>query len=421
VKLLLLEHPQHTHGTFVVFEGLSRVLGSACVDVFPFKALYHTDEENMHLGAVPWYRDAYADYIDGHNGKRKTLPGGIPPFAPGESLTTSDERVIPRSTLPSSYRTTTPQRMFSEAEIVAALDAGHYDAIVLGNSHRVPTIALARLRERAAKLPPIVYIDAGERDEFNAHWWHVFRPQLVFKQILTPAIEAMRGSPQVPCEIVPLPLANLFVYGGPDALREIGAVMGDRAIDVVASFGPTWDTRAAVHARIARVSKALGLSAVLKPLVCSPLHGLPYFAVLAASKVGVSMRGSGRDTDRYWQVPALGAALLCDGTMGCIHPFPFEDGATAAFYSTIDEVGEQLRMLIRDAARRMKIATAGRRHLHRFHSVEARALFFLEILRERLGIDYDAEQGGSARSWRERLEWSAPLPEWRGPVAGFHE
>ena len=426
MNILFLDHPQHTLGTWNLWEGLARVLGSQSIIDYPYKGVFHGKPAD--LMAVQWYERIYEEIEHG-----APLPQGIPSFGRGEPLTTQDERIIPLNVLPVEHATVSPQREHDELEIVQALDNGYFQLIVLGCSHRVPTIALARLRDRVKRpLPPIAYYDAGERDDFNAHWWHVFRPAVTFKQILTPEVRgafvSSERSPHVPCRIYPLPLANAYAAidapaGSAQLLQVLGGLaLNGRALDVVSWFGATWAEREVVQDRVRKVCRDRDLSHCLRILNALPIGvgaGLPYYAFLASSKVGVSMRGSGRDTDRYWQIPAMGAVLLSDGTMGCIHPFPFTDGVTASFYRSLDELEAKLSHLMEHETERTAIAAAGREHLRRFHTVEARALFFLGIVRKELGLVITSEQEDRVRFWLRRLEWPSELPEWEGPVVGY--
>jgi hypothetical protein len=368
----------------------------------------------------------YQDLAEGYD-----LPRGIPPLSLGESLTSGDERSIPRSTVPYAWMVPDRQAPIDEEEVIAQIEAGRFDLVILGNSNRVPTIALARLRDRCRALPPIVYLDGGERDQHNAHWTHLFRPAVVFKQILTPEVEGRyRGDfqdLQVPLRLWPLPLSNPFVNlagghaegDGPGLRALLTAPLGNRPIDVVSSFGPTLEARHELQRRIADTVRAAGFCGVLRPALCDPATGLTYFALLASARVALSMRGSGRDTDRYWQAPALGAVLLCDGTMGCIHPHPFQDGETAVFYRTYDEAVQKLGWLLSNEEACHQIAAAGQKHVARFHSVEARALYFLAVVRHVTGLDVDGQQREGVRFWQRKLDWT--FEGWRGPVAGFVE
>lgn len=408
MKILLLDHPQFTHSTWMLYEGIIRIFGRDSVTLFPPKPSFYGDPpvEKMRLMDIRWYRDVYKSLDN--------LPKGIPPLSPGESLTYNDERVIDYLNAIPSSSDKTYQTSIDEDEIIELINSNEYSFIILGNSHRVPTIALARLRDRCKALPPVIYYDCGERDEFNAHWWHVFRPSLTFKSVITPELVSQLGSSQVPCEMFPMPLSHptLMISKSYDILDD--KIFSEREIDVLSSFGPTWPTRALVQDRVKEVCEKYPrkLNTILNGYL--PLAPL-------SSKICVSMRGSGRDTERYWEFPARGAAMLCDGTMGCIHPYPFKDKETALFYRDLNELKDGIHFLLENEQERIEIAKNGYNHIRKYHSVEARTLFFLGIIREKLGISYTQEQTDKLNNFIKKLGWDSYLPEWRGLVIGYNE
>ena len=412
MKILLLDHPQFTHSTWMLYEGIVRIFGRDSITIFPPKPSFYGNPPStvIRLIDIRWYRDIFKTLPN--------LPKGIPPLAPGESLTTNDEcdvdylNVIPK--LPDrSY-----QDSIDEDELIELINNGFYDCIILGNSHRVPTIALARLRDRCRQLPPIIYYDAGERDEFNAHWWHVFRPALTFKSVITPELMSHIGTPSVPCEMFPLPLSHPSLLIDPVYSSTDDNFFSDRDIDIISSFGPTWPSRLLVQQTVEQFCSRM--SQELSRPFNAILNGYEIYQ-LSHTKVAVSMRGSGRDTERYWEFPARGVAMLCDGTMGVIHPFPFKDKETAVFYSNINELNDGLKFLLEDESRRQLIAKAGFEHVRKYHSIEGRALFFIGIIREQLGLCLTLEQTLKLEIWREQLGWNSFLPEWRGMVVGYDE
>lgn len=404
MHILFLDHPQHTHGTWTLHQALGRVLGWDAVIDFPCKEVFRgNDHDLIH---DPDYQALY------EVARSKTLPSGIPPFAPGEPLVSTDSVY---STGIGGFHEVTSQRRYSWQEVFSSIQT--FDLIVLGNSHRVPTITLALLRDKCGRggLPPVVYLDAGERDEFNAHWWHVFRPEMCFKQILTPAIAA---KPNASCVLHPLPLANAFT-ANTDIQKSCDAG-SPKVRDIFFSHVPhaghhTWDPREGVLQTVRNWLSATGASGD------ETSHGWwrDYYTTIAGSRMSLSIRGSGRDTSRYWEIPALESLLVADGTMGCIHPFPFRDGQTAAFYTSLDELKSKLDFYHRDEEARQRVARAGRVWVERYHSFEARGLFFLEMVRKHLGLKYTDEQQRHVSGWLERLGWPSALPEWSGPVVGY--
>lgn len=416
MKILLLDHPQHTHNTFMLYEGLVRIIGKESITVFPDKPLLFGNPltngnplaTEMNIMNIRWYRDVYRDIFD-----KNILPVGVPPFAPGEKLNANDEIIIGHHNVNWKSPCLAMQQSLDEDELIDLINSDYFDFIILGNSHRVPTIALARLRDRCIRLPRIIYFDAGERDEMNAHWWHVFHPDLTFKAALTPEIFKMQGTPQVPCKLFPMPLSHMDRLGTNSMLYNESDVHNrERETDILCSFGPTWETRSVVHNKVSQISQELGLKSILSGY---------WPKDVASSKIGVSMRGSGRDTERYWEYAAVGTALVSDGTMGCMHPFPFRHKENAIFYHNLDELEAGIKYLLNDDDRRHQLAMAGYRHLTRFHTVEARALYFLGVINKEIGINYNVNQSNNINKWLSKLNWPEALPDWHGPWSGYNE
>jgi hypothetical protein len=334
-------------------------------------------------------------------------------------LTTAGETFMVRG---SNWKTFRPSKAFEdEASAVAALKNGELDLVVLGNSHRVPTILLGRLKELVKPFPPVVYFDAGERDELNEHWVHVFRPDLVFKQILTPAVMDKGLSVKIPdytMKMFPLPLSSPIV-GCPYAsveglpfrwLRE-NSKTPLKMLSVFYALGNTWPARADLMRALDELSAKNNLDRVK---FCSYLN---YHIVMSQSRMAVTMRGSGRDTNHYWDIPLYQTAMICDGTMGCIHPYPFEDMKTAIFYRSIPELVKIVERYLPEkeasAEELRRISIAGQEHLAAYHSTAARAVFFLDILSKELNFS-DQWLSAALTSWKSWHGWDGR--PWKGAV-----
>lgn len=417
MKILFMMHPQYTSCTHYLYEGLCRLIGPENVIECPYNPMYHGQDTN--LDEIEFYKRVEFDLANGWHGY------GIPPFSPWETLTTENQRFIPYnpSVMPQPVQ---PSDEYRPDVIVHRLRDGYYDLIVLGDSNRVSTIVLSWLRENAP-LPPVIYLDAGERDELNEHWIHVYRPSLVFKQILTPDVLAKGCSvapPNYTLRLYPLPLCSPIVdrpkhYIGPWDLQTVRVNDITKWIDGLFYLGPTWDDRA-------RISETLTPTIHRHPrLIGEQLTYSDYIMALAKSRISVTMRGSGRDTTRYWEIPMFETAMICDGTMGCIHPFPFRDKETAIFYRSMEELIHVTDYYLDpDHVREREIiASSGKHHLTQFHTTRARAVFFLERVDEHMGLidnetriiinTFKTEQG-----WQDKIETTGEYrdKDWHGPV-----
>lgn len=420
-NILLIDHPQFTHGTFFLWHGLKeiedRTAGEISVTVYPHIPT-HYNANNFNLLEMDWYQHLEALVA------KKDLPWGIPPFSEGETLTYHGQEQIGRYGL--ARRFEPPAEPLREFELVESINQGRFDLVILGNSHRVPTILLGRLKQLVlpGRMPPIVYYDAGERDELNEHWVHVFRPNLTFKQILTPEVEARGLTAPIPnynFKMLPLPLSSILVDQpnyriGKLKLSEVQEMSDpdEKLLDIFYPMGNTWEARQAVLETLDKLTETQKINKI------GPVTYQNFHFMLAKTRMAVTMRGSGRDTLRYWEIPLYRTAMVADGTMGCIHPYPFEHRKTAFFWSDagdlVDIILPRLKKNATDDVEKelRRIAEAGGRHLWLYHSTLARALFFLDRVEEELKIKCGSVD--LVQAIKANHGWDTTRP-WRGPVA----
>jgi hypothetical protein len=105
-----------------------------------------------------------------------------------------------------------------------------------------------------------------------------------------------------------------------------------------------------------------------------------YNAILARSRIGVSARGAGWDTYRYWETAFFGCALLSQ-RMSIAIPANFVEGTEAIFFDDVGDFKRKLQGLLSDPPRALAIGKACRnacldRHLsiHRAKTVIESAL-----------------------------------------------
>lgn len=392
MKILMLEHPQMDLGTFNLYNGLCDSIGDENIIVFPQKSLYFGKTDDFSSGYPAFLRKTYI------TDKTEQVPYGIPPFAPNEDVINGypQTRELP-------YLVTRGHHSeFTEDNVVSALKAGSFDFIILSSSNRVNTMALARLRDRMGgldKLPPIIYYDTGERDEFNEHWWHVFHPKVTFKLILTPKIhDEIKNKLNIDLHCLPHSsclagkdlrgLMNVYypMLYGKQVSDYVTFNDNDKCFDIYHAMGITHESRSRVIAEINEHLKGKHYIAI-----STPGHYHTYLNYIAHSKIAVTMRGSGRDTSRYWDIPTFNTAMMCDESMGCLHPHPFVHRKTAIFYNenTLhspdgESIGRLFDIYLEDDKARERIARAGKIHLLRHHTNEARAEQFMEIVDKEL-------------------------------------
>lgn len=421
MRILLLDHPQYTSATFFLWHGLKKLEaisgGNLSVTCYPFMPT-HYDEDQYDLNDMPWWREL-SEWVLTAKRHGAGLPRGIPEFQTNEPVTSNGETLMRRGYPWGKFRKENVSG--NEQATVALLNKGYFDLVILGNSHRVPTIMLGRLKGLAEKFPPIVYLDAGERDELNEHWIHVFQPNIVFKQILTPEVLKRGlscGIPGYKLKMYPLPLSSPLVDnpeisfdGIPLRLLQENSISKTKILQVYYSLGNTWGPRAEVVKALDDLVLRRDLSRV------KGVHYTDYQFLISKSRMAVTMRGSGRDTTRYWEIPLYKTAMVADGTMGCIHPYPFEHGKTALFWRSPGELVQIVEKYLfesgSEAAELERIALAGQKHLARYHSTTARAVFFLDVVGTELGV-VDPGLAGALAQWKAEAGWEDR--SWEGPV-----
>jgi hypothetical protein len=109
-----------------------------------------------------------------------------------------------------------------------------------------------------------------------------------------------------------------------------------------------------------------------------------YYRTLRRAKIGVSVRGGGFDTLRYWEIVAC-RALLISEEPDIIIPSNFEHGRHAVFCRRdLGDLGELVRHYASHDEEREAVATEGYAHLLKYHTSERRAEYFLEVCRREL-------------------------------------
>lgn len=102
-----------------------------------------------------------------------------------------------------------------------------------------------------------------------------------------------------------------------------------------------------------------------------------YNVALASSLVGISARGGGWDTYRYWEVPYLAVALLSQ-RLNLIIPNNFTEDREAVFFSSAQECCAKLRKMLSDPLRTREMGRLAREKCLKYHLSIHRAKTVLE-------------------------------------------
>lgn len=310
------------------------------------------------------------------------------------------ENVVEHPRAPRYHETATPEAPYPmlrlgvpDAAPRGALDemVAWSDAVVVGSLNRdAHAVARDALRLAKAARKPTAFLDGGDDPYVKEIFRHV---DVYFKR-------------EVPLRnpfLTPLPLQRLYFrwrapqFVGP--LREAIAVAtsgmpgilplpfgvidhGQRAsrekdFDVAFMGLPT--SRERVRARDAL--RRLSSEGIRVYAPDERLSWWDYLDILARSRIGISLRGHGFDTYRYWEIPALGTMLLSE-TPRIEIPDNFEHGREAWFAAP-----ESMPAAVREvlaSADVAGIARAGHEKLLRKHTSHARGRTVLDALRARM-------------------------------------
>lgn len=96
-----------------------------------------------------------------------------------------------------------------------------------------------------------------------------------------------------------------------------------------------------------------------------------YLKSLKSSKAGLSLRGTGYDTWRYWEIPACGAMLLSQA-LPVLIPNDFVDGKSALYFRNREELKDRLNRYVVKSNEYAEIAKAGREQFFKYHTPEKR-------------------------------------------------
>jgi len=113
-------------------------------------------------------------------------------------------------------------------------------------------------------------------------------------------------------------------------------------------------------------------------------RGMDYFKALNRAQIGLSFRGVGFDTLRYWEIPACGSLLVSEKPLIDI-PNDFADKRQAVFCrNDCSNLLELIDYYLSHEKEAKAIAVEGQKHLLKFHTHIHRAEYLLDIVESKL-------------------------------------
>ncbi len=333
MKILYLTDPFRDFLADQLYYGLCKLLGPERVIDYPYKAIYHDPQQKE------WYL----------------------PQVPGVR--------------------------YEEADILDLLAGKGVDLVVLSSPRRANTAALSALAARA-KLPPAVLLD-GEDDRrirraLFRRWGFglYFKREFALGWLRRGAWDRFRSfglDRNLPRRTHPLPFCVILEATLPetDVSRDIQVFFAARV---------SQDQRRKADAILRGVPGLRYVGGVFEGDSDRffPLGDGDYYRTLHRAQIGVSVRGGGFDTLRYWEVVACGALLISEEP-DIVIPNNFEHGRHAVFCRRdLGDLGELVRYYATHREEGEAIAAEGYARLLKHHTCEHRAEYFLDLCRRDL-------------------------------------
>jgi len=332
MKVLYLVHPEQDYGEYYLFNGLCEILGEENVVTYPFKKSYY---------GLP-----HDDYILDDGKKGFTAPG---------------DNIVGRKV--------------NNWDFMAICERiEEFDYIILTSARTYAVNALEQLKEVFNKLSkPLIFTEHEDSTHLRTDIIKQYAPEVVFKRELVRGIDyTYKGQ-----NIYSLPFScAINSFPSFDDTKKEYSVFG--------IFGNTWPLRRDVVKLVLNMkmkNSYVGMDTGNSTDGHTLLNYKDFLEHIARSKIALSVRGHGRDTCRRWETAAYETlVMICDP--GIIIPNDFEDGKHCVWFNKdLSDLEEKICYYLEHDDERIKIAKAGKEHLMKYHTNQARAKYFLDIVK----------------------------------------
>lgn len=319
-------------------------------------------------------------------------------------------------TLTTPYILQTPGRRYESGEILELLRNRSFDLVVLSAIRPMPLDTMKRLRDHVP-LPPAILVDGDDGPDIQTDLFNQYHCRLYFKREyrwsggphLRDRWERWRWfglNRDLVSRTYPLQFSAVVEalpsQHGRDKDVDVsffGLASHRQRIRALQVLREANDLRVEGRVFAEPTTRQSKLVQGLLPVLQAKLRGDPYatpedcrgkqtveeyFATLRRSKIGLSVRGAGFDTLRYWEVVASKTLLISEPPSIYI-PNNFEHGKHAVFCRPdFSDLVELVRTYVRDDKEREAVAAAGYDHLMKYHTCAQRANQVLDVCRQRL-------------------------------------
>lgn len=335
MKILFIVHPENDYGESFLYNGLATLLGEDNVILYPQKLSYMGYTDTSYL-------------LHNENKRGMTNPAG--------------------------HTVARKLRIYPFEEIIDLMP--EFDFVVLSSPRHYAVHALRFIKKIYGNRIPktLVYTDFEDSDTLRTDIIDEFQPSIIFKRELMHPID----------NVYSLPFSSAVPYL-PEKFDD-----QTKTLDLFCTFGFTHQLRKQIVDFLIQSKltdkQYLGLDIpeLVRDGTYNPL--LPYkeyIKQIASSKIAICVRGHGRDTVRYWEIPAFETLFLVKDPE-IIIPNPFTDGVNCVQFDTLDDLADKIKYYLSHDEERIKIAKAGKEHLYTFHSNEKRAEQFLDIIKTKI-------------------------------------
>ena len=244
------------------------------------------------------------------------------------------------------------------------------DLIVVGSNVGVRTDLV-----RPVRNPRKVFVDGSDFQLIDPPSDIAFK--IVFKREL-----GCRYPDPASAFVFPLPFAAETRYFDGDSAQK------NVLVSFLANFG-TNPMRFSIHQRLENLGDPMVVSGFTgERAYIDPPHPLPlatplYRQVLHRSLISVSVPGIGYDCARFWEILAARAMLLTYEP-DIVIPNGFTDGIDCVSFRSLDQFDEKLAYYAPRHDLAAAIAQRGHERLLAHHTTQARARYFLDIVRRHI-------------------------------------
>ena len=328
----------------LTYAGLAETLGKAKIQVFPSHWTYDKERKNIFSSRLEYPRNL-----------------GLVPGA---------------GTAKAAWK-----------EVAARLDKNEYRVVILAAAKKDALDCFARVADKVRV--PWIFVDGGDRSDVGGDFLRVSGKSSlkIFQEICGKLPPALIFKREVPLgfrddSVLPFPFSfkesNIPGAGGAGAGK----------YDVLFWAVESSETRKQAFRLLrGRYDCEANGSVPGRKFRKYSFRGKDYFRELHSAKTALSFRGEGFDTLRYWEVPACGTFLVSEIPAIQI-PDNFRDGEHALFCKNdLSDLISKIDYALSHEKERQEMARAAQTHLLRHHTHLRRAQFFIEKVREKLGID----------------------------------